>query len=110
MEEHCAKLRGRLAAQAGVMETLVRSAFPLGTRYVAPQGGFIHWIELPEGTDMVALQRLAAERGCNVGDSGMFFADGECGTGLRVCLGRVITPEVMGGLRVLAECAALSGA
>ncbi|MBC7210011.1 MAG: PLP-dependent aminotransferase family protein, partial [Pseudomonas sp.] len=108
MEEHCAKLRGRLAAQAGVMEALVRSAFPPGTRYAAPQGGFIHWIELPEGTDMVALQRLATERGCNVGASGMFFADGECGTGLRVCLGRVITPQVMGGLRVLAECTALS--
>ncbi|MDH0305307.1 MULTISPECIES: PLP-dependent aminotransferase family protein [unclassified Pseudomonas] len=108
MEAHCAKLRGRLAAQSEVVEALVRSVFPAGTRYVAPQGGFIHWIELPEGTDMAALQRLAAERGCNVGASGMFFADGECGTGLRVCLGRVITPEVMGGLRVLAECAALS--
>ena len=105
MEAHCAKLRGRLAAQAEVMETLVRSEFAPGTRYVAPDGGFIHWLELPEGTDMAALRGLAAERGCKVGDSGMFFADGECGTGLRVCLGRVITPEVMGGLRVLAACA-----
>ncbi|MDF9621135.1 PLP-dependent aminotransferase family protein, partial [Pseudomonas entomophila] len=106
MEEHCAKLRGRLAAQTEMMETLVASVFPAGTRYVAPQGGFIHWIELPEGTDMVALQHLAAERGCNVGAGGMFFADGESGTGMRVCLGRVVTPEVMQGLRVLAECAA----
>ncbi|MFT0868029.1 PLP-dependent aminotransferase family protein [Pseudomonas sp. CAM1A] len=105
MEAHCAKLRGRLAAQAEVMETLVRSAFPPGTRYVAPDGGFIHWLELPEGTDMAVLRGLAAERGCKVGDSGMFFADGHCGTGLRVCLGRVITPEVVGGLKVLAACA-----
>jgi len=105
MEAHCVKLRGRLAAQAEVMETLVRSEFAPGTRYVAPDGGFIHWLELPEGTDMAALRGLAAERGCKVGDSGMFFADGECGTGLRVCLGRVITPEVMGGLKVLAACA-----
>ncbi|NBK37624.1 PLP-dependent aminotransferase family protein [Pseudomonas soli] len=105
MEAHCAKLRGRLTAQAEVMEMLVRSDFPPGTRYVAPDGGFIHWLELPEGTDMAALRGLTAEQGCKVGDSGMFFADGECGTGLRVCLGRVITPEVMGGLRVLAACA-----
>ncbi|MEW9681992.1 PLP-dependent aminotransferase family protein [Pseudomonas sp. TE50-2] len=109
MEAHCAKLRGRLAVQAEVMETLVRSEFAPGTRYVAPAGGFIHWLELPEGTDMAVLRELAAERGCKVGDSGMFFADGDCGTGLRVCLGRVITPEVMGGLRALAECAQQAG-
>lgn len=108
MEEHCAKLRGRLAAQTEALDTLVHSAFPAGTRYVAPQGGFIHWLALPEGTDMAALQRLAGERGCNVGASGMFFADGESGTGLRVCLGRLITPEVMRGLNVLAECAQLA--
>ena len=105
MEAHCAKLRGRLAAQAELMETLVRSEFAPGTRYVAPAGGFIHWLELPERTDMAVLRGLAAERGCKVGDSGMFFADGDCGTGLRVCLGRVITPEVVGGLKVLAACA-----
>jgi DNA-binding transcriptional MocR family regulator len=105
MDEHCAKLRGRLAAQAEVMQALVRSAFPPGTRYAAPGGGFIHWLELPEGTDMAALRRLAAERGCSVGDSSMFFADGQAGTGLRVCLGRAITPQVMQGLQVLAECA-----
>lgn len=108
LEEHCAKLRGRLAAQTEMMDTLVRSAFPAGTRYIPPQGGFIHWLVLPEGTDMAALQQLARERGCNVGASAMFFADGECGTGLRVCLGRLITPKVMRGLKVLAECAQLA--
>jgi DNA-binding transcriptional MocR family regulator len=105
MEEHCAKLRGRLAAQTEMMDALVRSAFPTGTRYMPPQGGFIHWLVLPEGTNMAALQQLASERGCNLGASAMFFADGACGTGLRVCLGRLITPEVMQGLKVLAECA-----
>lgn len=105
MEEHCAKLRGRLAAQSEVMLAQVESAFPPGTGYVAPRGGFIHWLALPEGTDMARLQRLAGEGGCNVGDSGMFFADGASGTGLRVCLGRAITPQVMRGLKVLAECA-----
>lgn len=105
LEAHCSKLRERLASQAQMMETLVRAQFPAGTRYRPPQGGFIHWIELPAEADMALLQRLAGERGCHVAGSGMFFANGQSGSGLRVCLGRAITPEVMRGLQVLAECA-----
>ncbi|MFJ4445795.1 PLP-dependent aminotransferase family protein [Pseudomonas sp. NPDC089422] len=105
MESHCAKLRERLAAQTATMTTRVLSQFPAGTRYIPPQGGFIHWIEFPAGTDMAALQRLAGERGCHVAGSGMFHADGQCGNGLRLCLGRVITADVIQGLEVLAQTA-----
>jgi len=105
MEEHCTKLRARLASNNEAIGALVLSAFPPGTAYTPPRGGFVHWIELPEHTDMAVLRQLASERDCHIGGSGMFFADGACGTGLRVCLGRPFSAQLMQRLNVLAECA-----
>lgn len=105
MEEHCARLRGQLAAINTTMQALVHSAFPPDTVYVPPRGGFIHWLELPVGTDMARLQQLAHEQGYHIAGSGIFFADGQPTTGLRLCLGRPLSPELTKGLCVLGECA-----
>jgi DNA-binding transcriptional MocR family regulator len=108
MEEHCARLRSQLSSLKNHVETLVRNDFPCATVYVPPRGGFIHWIKLPAHTDMSALERLAGERGCHVAGSGIFFADGQPSTGLRICLGTTLSPAVMQILRVIAECAHLA--
>ncbi|WP_426201906.1 PLP-dependent aminotransferase family protein [Pseudomonas sp. TWP3-1] len=108
MEEHCARLRAQLASLSTFVETLVRTDFPVGTVYVPPRGGFIHWIELPMHTDMAALTRLAHERGCHIAGSGIFFADGHPTTGLRICLGTTLSPGVLQILGVIAECAHLA--
>jgi DNA-binding transcriptional MocR family regulator len=108
MEEHCARLRSQLSSLTNHVETLVRNDFPCATVYVPPRGGFIHWIKLPAHTDMSALERLAGERGCHVAGSGIFFADGQPSTGLRICLGTTLSPAVMQILRVIAECAHLA--
>lgn len=105
MDEHCARLRSQLATVNEAMHGLVRSAFPADTVYVPPRGGFIHWLELPAGTDMALLQQLAHERGYHIAGSGIFFADGQPTTGLRLCLGRPLSPELAQGLKVLGDCA-----
>ena len=87
------------------MRALVDSSFPPGTLYVPPRGGFIHWLELPMSTDMAKLQQLAHQQGYHIAGSGIFFADGQPTTGLRLCLGRPLSPELAKGLRVLGECA-----
>lgn len=108
LEEHLARLRTRLSEVTATVEAQVRSDFPPGTRYVPPRGGFIHWLEFAAGTDMDALQRLARERGCHVAGSGIFFADGRSATGLRVCLGTTLSPDVVQRLKTLAACAHLA--
>ncbi|MEO9331150.1 PLP-dependent aminotransferase family protein [Ectopseudomonas guguanensis] len=105
MDEHCARLREQLATTSDLMRTLVDSSFPPGTLYVPPRGGFIHWLELPMSTDMAKLQQLAHQQGYHIAGSGIFFADGRPTTGLRLCLGRPLSPELAKGLRVLGECA-----
>lgn len=105
LEEHCAQLRKQLTAINNMVQALVHSAFPPGTTYVPPRGGFIHWLELPEKTDMARLQQLAQVRDYHIADSGIFFADGQATKGLRLCMGRPLSAELVVGLTVLGECA-----
>lgn len=108
LDTHCARLRTQLATLIGFVAAQVQAAFPAGTRYTPPSGGFIHWLELPEHTDMTRLAALAHARGCHIAGSAIFFADGQCATGLRLCLGRTLTPQVAHSLQVLGECARLA--
>lgn len=109
MDEHCNRLRTQLDSIGGYFEALVRADFPVGTVYVPPRGGFIHWIELPLHTDMTVLESLAIERGCHIAGTGIFFADGYATTGVRICLGMTLSPDVIAILKVIAECAHLAG-
>jgi len=105
MEAHCAKLHSRMSQVTAAIETLVRTEFPDGTRYVAPAGGFIHWLEFPENTDMAALEYEASKQRVLVAGSGIFFAEGHPTTGLRVCIGTTLSPGIEQGLKILAACA-----
>lgn len=109
MEEHCTKLRSQLSSVAAAVEMLVRAEFPDGTLYVPPVGGFIHWLEFPENTDMSALEYEANKQGCHVVGSGIFFADGRVTTGLRVCTGTTLSPKIVQSLKTLAACAHHAG-
>ena len=53
-----AALRERAEALAAALERELPEA-----RFVAPEGGYFLWVELPEGTDVDALFEAAAERG-----------------------------------------------
>src|SRR5262249_14981192 len=72
-ERHLRKLRRAFAAQvAAVQEALVRH-LPRGTRVSRPTGGFLLWVELPEGSrNAVDLQRAALERGISIAPGPIF--------------------------------------
>lgn len=59
---HLRSLRQRLAAQAMAWLDAARRHLPRGTRIHAGQGGYVLWVELPEGHDAgSALQRVRKE-------------------------------------------------
>ncbi|RMO80044.1 aminotransferase-like domain-containing protein [Pseudomonas syringae group genomosp. 3] len=105
MEEHCSRLRSQLSSVTDCVEALVQTDFPAGTVYRPPQGGFIHWIELPAHTDMLLVEASASRQGCHVAGSSIFFPDGRASTALRVCLGTTLSPTVIQSLKRLAACA-----
>ncbi|WP_420888588.1 PLP-dependent aminotransferase family protein [Chromobacterium amazonense] len=58
-DHHLRTLKRRYAAHVEKVRGLIARHFPAGTRATQPQGGFLIWLELPEGCDSVALFHAA---------------------------------------------------
>ncbi len=61
-DRHLRRLRGTLSGQVQRMREAVGEYFPKGTRVSSPQGGFVLWVELPQGCDGLELQARALEK------------------------------------------------
>lgn len=62
-DRHLHRLRQAISVQMGATARAIARYFPEGTNLSAPQGGYILWVELPEGVDGMALyQRAKAEK------------------------------------------------
>jgi DNA-binding transcriptional MocR family regulator len=70
-------------------------------RFVAPQGGYFLWVELPPGTDVAALQAAAAERGVQFVKGSDFVLDGG-ESSLRLAYSGVTPQEIEEGVERLA--------
>lgn len=75
-DAHLRKMRKHLAQQARIMSTAVRRFFPIGTRISEPKGGYVLWVELPNGVDAMTLYARALEEGITIGPGNMFSARG----------------------------------
>jgi DNA-binding transcriptional MocR family regulator len=71
-------------------------------RFVAPEGGYFLWVDLPEGTDVAALFDAAAARGVQFVKGTDFVLEGG-DTSLRLAYSGVTPPEIEEGVKRLAE-------
>jgi DNA-binding transcriptional MocR family regulator len=71
-------------------------------RFVAPQGGYFLWLDLPRGTDGGALFQAAAERGLQFVKGADFVLEG-AESSLRLAYSGVTTDQIEEGVRRLAE-------
>ena len=77
-------------------------------RFVAPEGGYFLWVELPAGSDVDALFRAAADRGVQfVKGSDFLLEGGE--TSFRLAYSGVTPAEIEEGVKRLAEAYAEAG-
>jgi DNA-binding transcriptional MocR family regulator len=77
-------------------------------RFVAPQGGYFLWVDLPPGTDVSALFAAAAERGVQFVRGSDFVLDG-ADSSLRLAYSGVTPEEIEEGVRRLAAAYAEVG-
>ncbi len=70
--------------------------------FVVPQGGYFMWVTLPEGTDVAALHRAAAERGVSFVKGTDFLLEGGENT-LRLAYSGVTPEQIDTGVARLAE-------
>ena len=74
--QHLRRLRRVYAAQVDRLRGLIDDAFPAGTRATEPSGGFLVWVELPEGCDGNRLCDDALARGITITPGSLFSPSG----------------------------------
>ncbi len=71
-DHHIRKLRRVYAQQTARVRDSVCRHFPKGTRVSCPKGGYILWIELPEGYDAFRLYEVALAEGISIAPGSIF--------------------------------------
>jgi 2-aminoadipate transaminase len=71
-------------------------------RFVAPEGGYFLWVDLPDGTDVAAMFDAAAARGVQFVKGTDFVLEGG-GSSLRLAYSGVIPSQIAEGVKRLAE-------
>jgi 2-aminoadipate transaminase len=94
-------VRTALAKRALTLQDALKRELP-EAKFVAPEGGYFMWVELPEGTDVNALFRLAGELGVAFVKGTDFLMEGGENT-LRLAYSGVTPEQIDEGVARLAE-------
>ncbi|RJF91909.1 PLP-dependent aminotransferase family protein [Noviherbaspirillum saxi] len=102
---HLRRVRKAYAQQANIMVAAVRRFFPKGTTTSRPAGGYVLWVQLPEGVDAMELYHAALERRITVAPGHMFapgFTYGHC---IRLNYSADWSPEIEAAVQTLGKLA-----
>jgi DNA-binding transcriptional MocR family regulator len=102
-EQHLRRLRRALRGTVDRFAFEIADRFPEGTRISHPAGGYLLWVQLPEGIDTVALQRKAVRKGLSVAPGPAFSASGAFGNYLRINAGHPWSERTRDALELLAD-------
>jgi DNA-binding transcriptional MocR family regulator len=101
LERSIETVKAALAERAETLCTALQRELP-DARFVAPQGGYFLWVELPRGTSVDALFAAAAERGVQFVKGSDFVLEG-AESSLRLAYSGVTVEQIEEGVRRLAE-------
>lgn len=83
-DRHLRTLRRHYEANIHAVRTLIARHFPEGTRATRPAGGFLLWVELPEGADSIRLFEAALAEGITIMPGPLHATGGAYRHGLRL--------------------------
>ncbi|MBW3628075.1 MAG: PLP-dependent aminotransferase family protein [Gemmatimonadetes bacterium] len=83
-DTHLRRLRRVFQANVDRLTVELAERFPEDTRISRPDGGFLLWVQLPDGIHTPHLQRRALSHGVSVAPGPAFSASGEFGNYLRI--------------------------
>lgn len=104
-DHHLRSIRRVYARQTARMADAIGRAFPAGTRVSRPRGGFVLWVEMPEGVDSVRLYRKAKDRQITIAPGSIFSIDGKYRNCIRLNAA-VWNPAVESAIEMLGVLAA----
>lgn len=103
LEHSIETVRTALAKRARTLDVALRRELP-EAEFVAPEGGYFMWVTLPEGTDVAALHKAAAELGVVFVKGTDFLLEGGENT-LRLAYSGVTPEQIEEGVARLATAA-----
>ena len=105
-DRHLRRLRTVLAGNVERFREGILEVFPDGTRVSSPRGGFVLWVELPPGSDALALHEAALRRGIVVAPGPLFSARQRFGNYIRISAGLPWDDRISASIRTLGRLAA----
>lgn len=105
-DRHLRRLRSALAGNVERYREAIALQFPEGTRVSSPRGGFVLWVELPAGTDSLALHEAALRKRIVVAPGPLFSARQRFANFIRISAGTPWSERVADGIRTLARLTA----
>ena len=105
-EPHLRRMRSQYARNRDEMIDWVSRYFPAGTRVSRPQGGFMLWLELPQGFDSQRLNRALLPHKIQIAPGSIFSAAGKYRNCLRINYASKPSPELEQAIRQVGACVA----
>jgi DNA-binding transcriptional MocR family regulator len=79
--------------------------FPPGTKVTRPTGGFVLWVEFPNGVDTLELHRRALEKKISIAPGPIFSASQGYRNFARLNCGNIWSEQIESAFRTLGELA-----
>ena len=105
-EPHLRRMRTQYQRSRDLMIDWVTQYFPAGTRCSRPQGGFMLWVELPEGFDTLKLNRVLHDQGVQIAVGSIFSASGKYRNCLRMNFASKPSAEIEAAVKKVGIAAA----
>lgn len=100
-ELHLKRLRKNLHTQCLRYLQAIHEHFPPDIHITRPEGGFVLWIELPEGINAFELYKAARKKGISFAPGQIFSTQGRYCNCMRISFGRPFTEEVENAIKTL---------
>lgn len=104
-ERHLARMRRIYVDNLARLQAAIARYFPGGTRISRPAGGFVLWVELPEGSDSMALYEKAVAAGINFTPGRLFSPQDKYGHCLRLAATQPWSAQIDAALKELGRLA-----
>lgn len=88
-----------------VAEKALHAHLPPGSRFTAPEGGYLLWVNLPDAIDSAALLAEAKRAGVVYAPGQIFFPDEQRSSACRLSLAQATPSEIERGIRILGQVA-----
>ena len=103
MYQHIAEQNRALMVKRDAMLSALGENFGGAATWSKPEGGLYVWLEMPEGTDLAALQEQSFDEGVGYYNGTMFSPEGAGANCARLCFGHPSAQTVSDGIAELAR-------